>query len=403
MFQQFFKDTLIGRFIKRLLRSTNLPLLNFVTDADIITKDCLYIYKNNVIKAIEDSSVAAGNYSILKPYDNSDMQIHYNFHSKFMYYDSETHTHLGNYLRYIKGTTGLDLMPYYNCYNNKSITRAHLSKPLNSTDRHFKLYGNMNYKIHAIPVKFGKEYTIAIDSDGPISVGCLIYNEDCGCIIKDTRAVETAREYYSDYLKDTYKTYPVSHFTQPFVVAIKNAQSYTQASSKSTNSAKTSLLSDINGFQNPAAALYAQENNLYLLIQTSKDNNSSVVAIEGNYVNTWKNCISNMEYMSKLPPKNLALLHFNSHTSYAFSDRLIEYLLLSIITENDEIDDNIGYLQDLLKNAGYSNLGYPGIWNDKLKSALLSSELRLLDKKLIRDLDGYLNKDLEKYLLDKGG
>ena len=38
-----------------------------------------------------------------------------NFISKESFYDSDTHYHLGEYLRYYRGQTGIDLMPLYNC------------------------------------------------------------------------------------------------------------------------------------------------------------------------------------------------------------------------------------------------------------------------------------------------
>jgi len=41
--------------------------------------------------------------------------------SKSSYYDSDTHYRLGRYLRYIRDVYNINLMPFYNCYNYKSV------------------------------------------------------------------------------------------------------------------------------------------------------------------------------------------------------------------------------------------------------------------------------------------
>ncbi|MBO5712093.1 MAG: hypothetical protein J6R47_04575 [Acholeplasmatales bacterium] len=415
MFQKFFEDTLISRFIKRLLRSTNIPLLHFVYEDSEILEGCLYIYKNYVIRCIEsgkfyvnpqdalypsdniypsvylfpsiyiktdsqeDPYTVQGNYKVakyivIKYYDENDMQIHYNFHSKFMYYDSDTHFHLGEYLRYLRDRKNLDLFPYYNCFSNKSINRIHLVA--NSTDgRTFKLSRNTDYKLYAVPIKFGQKYTIAIDSDTPVQLRTLIYNDDSGCILKDTKTKESEKAYYSDDIDD-YECLPTSSFTKPFLKYIKPADTQ---------------------------ELYAQEKNLYLIIQVSKENNSAVTVIEGDYTKSWNKVISNAEKYSEYSfHKNLSLLHFNSHTSFAFSDRLIEYLLLNVINHTEEIDGNIEYVQKLITNNDPEyQFPYKGIWTDNIRLDLHHIENKLLENRVLRDLDGYLNKDLEN-ILSKG-
>ena len=85
--------------------------------------------------------------------------------------------------------------------------------------------------------------------------------------------------------------------------------------------------------------------------------------------------------------KNLSLLHFNSRTSFAFSDRLIEYLLLSVINHTETLDGNIKYTQELIENYDKTySFRYKGIWTEDIRSALYYLENKLLDNNLIRDL-----------------
>ena len=321
MFQEFFKDTLISRFIKRLLRATNLPLLHTIHENSFLAEGCCYLYNDYVIKCNRPGKFYASSsdiftpssdlfpspyiypaktvansilatYEVVKKYDEDDMQLHYNFHSKFMYYDSDTHYHLGEYLRYLKDRKGLNLMPYYNCFSNKEILGIHLKASTDSDSRTFSLKSDDRYKLLAVPVKFGQTYTIAIDSTTPIYLRSLIYHEDTGCVIKDINTLEYNRSYYSDDIDD-YECMPSSSFHKPFIKTIA---------------------AEVN------KDLFAQEKNLYLVIQVSKENNSALSVLEGDYRDSWKSIKINRDKVTNIIPeeseyKNLSLLQFNSHTS----------------------------------------------------------------------------------------
>lgn len=399
MFQEFFKDTLMSRFIKRLLRSTPLPLLHIVHEGSYLIEDCYYIYDNCIIKCVKSGNfyidstdsltpgntlyssgdTSAAKYKVIKSYDNKDPEIHYNFHSKYLYHDPDTHFHLGEYLRYLQATTGLNLMPYYNCFNNKQIKNVYL-KSVNRddpTDRSFVIGNNSQYKLLAVPVKFGKTYTIAIDSDYPVYIRPLIYNDDTGCVVKP--GLKSDITYYSDKLENLEIQMSTS-FHKPFIVKIGDADT---------------------------SDLFAQEKNLYLIIQVSVNNNSALTVLEGDYTKSWSNIISSAEAPDDLKNyyRNISLLMSNSRTSWAFSDRLVEYLLHAVINDQEIIDKNIEYLQLLLSefdSAKYSRSKRTtlGIWEDKLRSDLWSVQEKVLDVSTLRDLDGYLNKDLEKFLLE---
>ena len=50
MFQKFFTDTYISKFIKALLANTEIPMYDAVCDGDFILKDEFYIYNSSLIR-----------------------------------------------------------------------------------------------------------------------------------------------------------------------------------------------------------------------------------------------------------------------------------------------------------------------------------------------------------------
>ena len=139
--QSFFTDTIESKFVKSLLYNTPLPLIPTVREGSYIVKDSLYIYNAYIIKCtmsgvVEGEYLTAGDdtlasndllvgygggvakYDIVKPYTFGEASdITERFLSKYGYYDTDTHTFLGKYLRCIRDIYGVDLMPFYNCFN----------------------------------------------------------------------------------------------------------------------------------------------------------------------------------------------------------------------------------------------------------------------------------------------
>lgn len=412
MFQEFFTDTLMSRFIKRLLRATNLPLYHIVEDNSDLVAGCKYIYKDLIIqcetsgrlKISENDKLYPSDiiypsnflfpgyqyqlatFKVLDYYNSDNHQTHYNFHSKYMYYDSETHYYLGEYLRYLKDRTKLDLMAYYNCFNYFMIENISLDK---TAPYKYIMDKPKHKKLIAIPVKFGRYYTIAIDSDTPVEMRTLVYDKNVGNIAKDA----FSDSYYSDDIED-YELFSKTIFTKPilkYIALPDNAQQY------------------------------SQEKNLYLAIQVAADNDSSIVVLEGNYINTWDNIQINYgdcseDLLNQRRIKKPALLHFNCKTSFAFSDRLIEYLLLNVINPTEDISQNIEYVNRLI--SGKLDIDYAknvkdgkvftGLWNDQIRESIeeyikdLENNPDYSKRYLLRDQDGFLNSDIEKLFLTKG-
>ena len=149
MFQKFHTDTLMSRFIKSMLNYHPLSLYDYVAEGDMIIEGFRYIYKNWVIKCVRTGLFLIGEEeSTLFPSKNlypsskllskggdvvalfnvthyvhelSEKQSSYTYHSRTHWYDADTHRYLGEYLRMLRSTKNLNLLPFYNCYSTKQI------------------------------------------------------------------------------------------------------------------------------------------------------------------------------------------------------------------------------------------------------------------------------------------
>lgn len=426
MFQKFNTDTLLSRFIKNLLANTSIPLLDVVHDGDYIIEGCTYLYNHKIINCTKSGTVkniataeklypsedlfpsdylypeigiAPAQYEVQEEFrEHKHARNSYRYKSNVHWYDSATHKHLGNYLRYLRDLHGLDLMPFYNCYSAQELTDVALNipekdhlRPSNSlfpntgvypgmlydfdtNERTFEFGQNSNYKVIAIPVKFNKFYTFAIESDTDIYLRAVIYGDN-GMV----KIAEKDDEYYSDLLSNTYVTRASSHFNEPFLYKVET--------------------------QNKE--LYSRQRDLYVILQISASNTSSIVVLEGDYtaevaISTDSSSVRSYSII------NPVLLAFNTQQQYAFSDRLVEYLLNNVITHEDQLSSNIVRVQQqLIQKDDYyrklftQNKTSAGVWDDQIRSAtyrFISSQLK---NYTLFDQDGYVNKDIEKLLMER--
>lgn len=463
MFQNFFEDTIMSRFIKNLLATTPIPLYTCVEDGDILIKGGIYVYKDYIIKCEKMGRLIVSadealypsdtlfpsavlypgtgeppaQFRVLAYYSFDDIRYNYTYHSRFSYYDSDTHKHLGEYIRYIKALKGVDMTPFYNCYTYKTLDNVTVNY-LNDDGRTYSFEKDDRYKIVAIPIKFFKKYTIAIDCETEVLCRCVIYG-DSGMVIDR----ESSNKYLSDYLEHSFLSKPQLQFDNPFVYSV----SLLETDNEQLNHKNTLLLQ--------------QQKNLHLLIRLPKDNESSIVVLEGDYTqyesppvyHTINNKYQRNEdgslavdgdgniilleegIISKTNDDiffhDISLLQFNCLTSFAFSDRLIEYLTLNIINEADELFFNVARVQQALmtiderhktltgeyrfihtdKNgnevsyseAMHSRGGSLGIWDDLLTDTVKQFINSCRDTYSLRDMDCRVNKDLEKLLVLEGG
>ena len=144
-------------------------------------------------------------------------------------------------------------------------------------------------------------------------------------------------------------------------------------------------------------------------MQLPKSNTSSVVVLEGNYINNTKKIVDR-RYYNQLSQKQkdsiflseLSLLRLNDSNSYAFSDKLIEYLTLNVVIPTEEIAGNITLAQKVIDGV-IPNM-YPGVWEDKIRTDGFDFFMNGYQEDSILypvDINGYFDKDIERLLLKR--
>lgn len=408
MFQKFYSDTLGSRYIKSLLAQTPIPLYESVVDGDHLIAGCYYVYKRFIIQCVSSGILGVPESEILYPSNNlypsiflfpgtgmkgatfyvrqyvedQTVKTHGVFKSSTNYYDSETHYHLGRYLRYLSTTKGINLMPYYNCFNYTYFTDIELYHQGNNVIG-VQRVKNANYKMVAVPILFGRTYSIFLDSPTKVLMRAVIH-DNTGFVDEATLVSNVSQDIYTTSLKATLegsgKQYSYMSFNNPVNFRVET-------------STKSAVM---------------LQHNMYLVIQLPLDNNSSIVVLE-NYIP--KNGIQcNDRYVRKFTGSNLSLIKMNTRESYAFSDRLLEYLLGNVIDESDLKATNIATVQTVLadkfgsyKRAFIRGDYKKGVWDSNIPSLVQ----RILDDKgrnfVIYDQDGNINRDMEQLLYSKGG
>jgi hypothetical protein len=102
------------------------------------------------------------------------------------------------------------------------------------------------------------------------------------------------------------------------------------------------------------------------------------------------------------PISELSLLKFSDGNSYPFSDRLVEYLLLNVITSNEQISNNVDLILNAIQsykfNKNVSTKPFKSTQKyltDDLKQYLLDTALDYSNLNNKYDLLGYVDKDIE--------
>lgn len=416
---KFESDNIIVGFIKNLLTEFKLPtpkVYNYDTN-DYAVDGQLYIKDDYVCQYNKTKD----EFIQLFRFDLDSIPQNYYKTLKFtgVNYDTHTHEYLGNYLRFIRDYKGLNLMPLYNCFSNSFPKQVALKLDIDeeteeqsiSSDTTYELYINPEdekYKVLMLPVKMNQSYTIAIDCKMPYEIFCGFYG----------KAFNTTT---TEFWTKTLLKVPSSSFSTPFIYDKLNLEN----------------------FKNLALRQYRlgvmKEDDLKLFIKLPSTNKSSIVVLEGNYLNNndWNlnlplgnsfdifkpqynysilnfepdfedcdgiiNPIPDVKY-DNLIISNLQLLKLNSEVNYPFADRLIEYLVQNVISPLDDISDNIKRLQWILYDrylegkttTGIDRIGKTyGIWNDKYVAILykVAIEEGLINSK--SDILGYVDKDIE--------
>lgn len=375
---KFFVNTIESKFIKSLVSNSPLPVFNTVRDGDLVLKDRIYVYKDSVIQCTKTGVMSPNNtdasYKILSGYAFG--EEYFGVTSKYFpsstYYDKDTHKELGRYLRCYRDIKGVNLMPFYNCFNYTVFADIHIK------DGIIKYESSKDYKVLGVPIKFNKTYTIAIECSSGVKIYPIIYGK-CG-IVNDYDG-KPYNEY--DALSSQFKSINVSRFNTPFTY-------------------KVDMLEDMVGYD----LLLNAEKDLYIAIQLPASNESSIVVLEGDYTESnyaeYVYDVSMLKDLSdsqedKLFTSKPSLLMLNDGVTYAFSNRLIEYLLLNVIDKSEIIDNNIVYVHKLL-GMTEDNKTLMGVWNAKTRARIYDLYKNVYG---VYDMSGYVDKDVEN-LLTKG-
>ena len=356
-------------------------------------------------------------------------------------YDSYTHEYLGDYLRFHRDFANINLMPLYNCFSNRACPHLDIVFKLDNnsesgyevkfkTDQSFE---TALYKYYMVPVKFFKNYTIAIESEASIEVCCCIYDE-----------YHNTNVDFSEIPQLTYQCFGDMQFKSPVL--------YTQ-------------LQNLNNIllnpENDQNDLCQQEDNLKLILKIPVNNKSSIVILEGDYttyndsafVQVTDNSITDLdrdtlldlvevaeqkhspreilqilrnkkeantaektkqtnktvinydditvcEFLANKLITPLQLLRTNTGESYPFADRLVEYLVGNAITVNEEIKDNIVRAKTIISAncSVYAMDVSLGIWEPILQCLVydyINKNKNTHD--INHDILGFIDKDVEKW------
>ena len=358
------------------------------------------------------------------------------FQIKNNVYDAYTHEYLGEYLRFIRDYDGIDLLPLYNCFsNNICSARASVNVDFDEEDSskgYFTLDPtDSNYKIYMVPVKFGKNYTIAIDSSYPVELCCGFYNTK----------IDLSKQNFEELMRRTYSRQPSMYFSKPILyTALTDILPQVLPEFPLSEDIKKHFSS-----RNLLASSLPNEKDLKLFIKVSKYVDSSIVVLEGNYLN-WNDSVSSFqstpnpkfpEDRTKNSPAEfkqsfnhtvisneaivaqstmtlitpLQLLRFNTGTQVPFADKLLEYLLDACVTGGDEeVRENVlmaQYLAGLRHKGEVSTNGSAiplplkynmlnGVWDESLRKIFYRYMSNKTNFSLVHDVLGYVDKDVEK-------
>lgn len=311
--------------------------------------------------------------------DESSMEPYtYVYRSPTRWYDAETHRQLGNYLRYVQHTQQLNLMPFYNCYSSFELSDTIISSEgvIQNTPT--------TSRVIAVPIRFNKQYTVAIDAPTGAELACAIVTPSGVVVNPRTSARSTIN------FNDSYRHYSSISFHDPVLFSY--------------------MLDSTGESPEHDSFKYQYNKDLYLLIQVAQTNTSTVVVLEGDYTNL--NCLHTTEDTHvrtySLQPA-LSLLRVSSGESYAFADRLVEYLLNNVITSQDISSSNIARIQEALvqldetyRTQFASRRSSSGVWDDFMTEAILRLIDTHRDEFSLEDQDGNVNKDVEDLMVRLG-
>ncbi len=263
-------------------------------------------------------------------------------------YDSYTHEYLGDFLRFHRDYSNINLMPLYNCFSNRTCPNLDITFDVTPDYKAVFKTKNTDYKIYMIPIKFFQKYTIAIDCNEAVEVFCGLYgqyqyDEAYNSIIKDTYYCFNTLSFNNPQLFDpTEKLLPYLDPNHNLELAQHEEDLKLFIKVPSQNkSAIVILEGDYRDCQMPnMTSSYADDAKIATSEEDSTNADTNKISIpQITFNKTILNFDADINDIKLITP--LQLLYFNSGESYPFADRLIEYLVGNAITPLDTLGDNI--------------------------------------------------------------
>lgn len=420
-----FNDTSIyAGHIKQLLHSFNLPQcqIGHRDDYGVRSGDVYYIEGNSLYRCFKSGYDSYSTERVCE-YKLGDrlwnmtkrMEIRSN------YYDAYTHEYLGDYLRFIRDYTGVDLMGMYNCFSNNPAKLADsysfeamegqtpVEVEIDST--------STEYTVFAVPAKFNRKYTIAIDWHGTIEVFAGFYRNGFS-VVSDVYG-DSGKDHNENFNRDTYQSLSGLMFNHPVVYTkLYNMplcdymkEGCLKLFIKVPNNCKSSIVvlegdysSDATmRFSKSTRAFQKVDGNLLLYHPEIIEPSGADSSITSKDVYCSATNSEDYEYLSKRQ-----LLFMNTGEHYMLADRLVEFLSSMAINPNNEITENIRHLQLKLKYDAKVMFGveqpdclkyvpgFYGIWDEGIRRMLFRFAYDNSMNSRFNDITGYLDKDVEQ-------
>lgn len=457
MLTKFNENNHCTTFIKSLVTSCCLPIFDCLQDGDRIIEDCCYIYKGRLIYCLVGgildrrlNDLAPGRAYVNK--DNSTFKVlddigfgkyYINVTRKETcpnsYYDYDTHRLFGKWLRMLRSYTDIDLMHLYNCFDGTYLDDVSLG---NTKDEYYlNLFGLSTAKVLWVPIKYNTQYTIYVDSKKPVKM-CPAFRNNAGMIKIQVKKNNTAKSIFNEEYDKTH--YEYFYPDREDKEACERWDRHTNyGETKPFSPVSDTRLSDLQfkkpfvwkGIECKNKELYELQNYLGLIIQLDRNNTSSVVVLEGDRTRDTRTVFNAQDtawldeqeeetvdakmdgapdhidivkkrkgaryLLDKLTkkefnklftsPKQLTLI--NDNNTYAFNNKVIEYIVHHVITNMETIEGNIGRVQKYLPN----DYEYEDIWDDRLRIDVYGKYMSDLSA-FKPDTDGFIDADVEKYL-----
>lgn len=413
MRDEYNKTTLMGKFIKQLVATNPVPIVSTWEPGQFVVENLSYISKDFVLKArhsgtptaYDDTGTFVGReseyidyyFDKVEPYVFGEVYrgITTIYHSNSVDYDASTHYYLGEYLRLYKIKTGINLLPFYNCFSGAYIDNIdfNMDKDKNIT---FKVVDTKTYKVAVVPVKYGKTYTIGLNCGVGVEIISCFYDGN-KFMSQSSKAINNIQNSTGES-ENTYKKFYNTSINKPFTY---NTPTWETLMTK---------------LQVPVGQY---ERYYVLLIKLPRSIDTPISVVEGDYShcndainttnNTYAEFVGDLSSCHEVDDGNIAesyltmpleLFKSTLTKSIAFSDRLVEYLLLNVIDSADELTNNIKKVQDNLP-ISIPKVLY-GIWTESMKYYIYTLAMLLFKNSIVMpipyDINGYVDKDIESVL-----